>query len=191
MNIIKQRRQNRRDFHSSDYDQQRLREVTQETCGVCADRWPASMMLTEDGKRRCPDCSDNGKSQEERAEILNYDAARIQERQTRPQIDMGRGINRTFSGTIISIKDSNGVSITQSNPLYLTAGGASKTLTCAGSGFASSDTVSGSTGVTVTKSVDSASQVTLTCSADGGTAAGDYYHLTYNGTTIRGLFRVR
>ena len=43
-------------YRGNDYDIQRLEEVAQERCGLCWDLYPASMMIPNDGTRRCPDC---------------------------------------------------------------------------------------------------------------------------------------
>lgn len=186
--IIRERRQQPRNYHSDWYEDVLLREMEQECCGICLDYWPSSMMLDEDGRRRCPDCSANGLTETEKAEIRAHDTARITERQTRPQPPSYR--EPASAGTITRMT-SSGTRVTQTDPLYLTQGGASKTIVCTGIGFASTDTVSASSGITVSKSVDSSTQVTLTVSADSGTAAGDWYHITYNGTVHRAILRVR
>jgi hypothetical protein len=189
MNILSQRRERPQDYRSDRYERQRLSELKQERCGVCTDDWPASMMLTEDGLRRCPDCSDNGRSREEKAQIQSADNARRAGRQTRQQVPPIREESVAF---IRSMEDASGNAVLrQSAPLVLVRNGAAVTLVITGGGFLSTDSFTYSTGITdeTAPALTGSTVWTLSLVADGTATPGDN-HLTFNNRTYRNLLRV-
>lgn len=190
MRIIRKRAIYGESFHSDDYEQQRLREVANERCGLCWDVWPASVMVTEDGRRRCPDCLYKDDTEEAKARIQADDTARIAARQTRPQISLAP-LDDSTPPHIRIMETAAGVRVTQNAPLVLVRGGSAVELIIKGGGFAATDEFSYSSGVSddIDPSLSGSTQWTLTLAAAGGTTAGDK-HLTYNNHTYRGILRV-
>jgi hypothetical protein len=178
-----------RNYRANDYEQQRLREVKQERCGVCWDRWPSSMMTTEDGLRRCPDCLAI-KTEQVKAAILQHDAAIVAANPTRPQISMAPF--REPVPAVRTIHDVNGNVVLPGSPLTIKRTVDTKVLRIIGRDFSSADTFSYSSGISnsVAPALSGSTQWTLTLVASGGMTPGDW-HLTMNGRTYRGILRIR
>lgn len=187
MQTIRHRRQIIRDIHSDRFDRQRLQEVAEERCGTCWDRWPASMMVTEDGLRRCPDCL-AVRTEEVKAQIAEHDAARIAERQTRPQVSQAP-LRDQNPPHIRVMETASGTRINQGNPLGLVRGGASVQLILKGGDFASSDAFTYSNGISATKSLTGSTQWTLAIGASSEATPGSN-NITFNNHTYRGILRV-
>ena len=188
MNIIRTRRQIIRNVDSSRFRDRLLREVEQERCGLCTDRWPASRMIDEDGYRRCPDCIETtGPSRTEA--ILHADAANIAAKQTRPQVT--RMPFRESVPHIRVMENASGSRVNQGAPLGLVRSGSAVELILKGGGFASTDTFTYSTGISdsVAPSLSGSTQWTLTLVASGGATPGNN-NLTFNGHSYRGILRV-
>lgn len=178
------------DFRANDYDQKRLTEVAQERCGLCWDLWPKSMMKDYDGRHRCPDCWDTV-SETAKAEIVEYDADQIAQKQTRPQVSLAT-MNPANPPHITSMTDANGTAVTQLAPLAVTRTliGPTKpvTLILTGGDFAATDTFTSGTGITILSALSGTTVWTLTITASVTGAAG-YKDLTYNSHTYRGIIR--
>lgn len=83
-----------------------------------------------------------------------------------------------------------GITAISPTQLPLIRGGASGALTLTGVNFASTDVITGDSGLTVSASVPSSVSIVLTVSASGGASLG-LHSITYNGQVIRGLVMVR
>lgn len=156
---------------------------------MCAELRPSSVMIEEDGNRRCPDCLAI-RTDTRKAEIAIFDAARIASRPTRPQITR-MNFSETVAG-VRTIEDTSGTVVKQAAPVSLTRGGAAVPLILRGAGFRSTDTFTYSSGITDnTAPVLTGSTVwTLSLLAAGGMAAGEW-NIALNGHTYRGILRVR
>lgn len=177
-------------FSARDYNEQRLREVEQERCGLCWDLWPKSMMRDNDGVRRCPDCY------EERDiyrinEIQQYDNDRRATRQMRPQMSLAPLQNYT-PPYIGSMTTAAGVRVLGSAPLRLSRGGAAVTLLVNGGDFVSTDAFSYSTGISDSSApaLTGSTLWTLSLAAASNMTPGEW-HLTYNDHTYRNILSVR
>lgn len=192
MRIIAENRYAPRIWRGPDfYDRRRIAEVEQERCqGACKDLYPASVMAWEDGRRRCPNCIEiRGavRLEEIRSEAQEWiaeDVIRSQPYAPRPASeDAPQGV-----ATSMTV---GGVAVTQSAPLYLTRGASPSTLILLGQNFSANDTASATSGITLAVSVITAADRRYDVSADVGATPGDFYSLTFNGTTFRNIFRVR
>lgn len=192
MRIIASRRIRERRFISPNtLDRQRIREMRQERCGICDGLYPSSFMQWEDGRRRCDNCLAIRGTVELariRAEAFRWIAE--DPGQTTPEFPAHAASQDSPAGVVTSMTRASGSTVSQSSPLMLVRG-VNGTLTCTGHGFSTSDTITYSTGISDGAAVSrTATVTTLTLLADGGMAAGDY-NLTFNGTTYRGILRVR
>lgn len=189
MNIIRQRRIRPTYYTEDRWERQRLAEVEQERCGICMMLRPSSVMQTEDGNRRCPDCL-AVRSEEVKARIAEADAQRIAQRQTRPQISQVP-LRSAAVPHILKMENAGGTRITQSNPLVIVRSGSAVTLTITGGGFASTDTFTYSTGITddSAPSLTGTTVWTLSLVASGAATPGNN-HLTFNDHTYRGILRI-
>ena len=191
MTTIRQRRQHPIDYDHSAYEELRLREVKQERCPICWDRWASSLMRTEaDGIRRCPDCRLSPRTEPEKAAIEKADARRIRSRQTKPQISQVP-LQDTVVPWIRVMETATGTRILPATPLHLTRSGPAVQLIVKGGGFASTDTFTYSTGISdsVSPSLSGTTQWTLTLIAGGSTVPGSN-HLTFNNHQYRNIFMV-
>lgn len=188
--IIRQRRMRAREYDHSAYEELRLREVKQERCPTCTERWASSMMKTEpDGIRRCPDCRLSPRTEPEKAAIDQHDAERIGQKQTKPQISQ-MPLRDSSPPWIRVMEDAGGVRLLQSAPLVLVRSGPTKQLLLRGGGFSASDTFTFSTGISASSSTLTGTTLwTLTLSASGAASPG-LNHMTYNGHTYRNIFNV-
>jgi hypothetical protein len=192
MRIVAGRRVKERRFvNPNALDGRRITELKQERCGVCDGLYPASFMQWEDGRRRCSNCVDIRGTvalAEITAEAYQWiaegSAVEAQEFPTHAASD------DSPTGVVVSMLRASGTDVTQTSPLVL-ARGVNTTLALHGQGFSTSDTIAYSTGISDGAAVSrTATLTTLTLLADVGMTAGDY-NLTFNGTTYRGIFRVR
>jgi hypothetical protein len=172
------------------YERQRIDEMRQERCHRCDGLYPSSVMAWEDGRRRCPNCVEiRGRDELERirGEAFEWIAEDVIEGQP---FALKYATEDAPVGVTVSMTVS-GVAVTPSVPLYLTRGAAATTLVLAGHNFSTADTVSATSGITVAVSSRTATQTDLSVQADVGATPGDFYSLTFNGTTFRNIFRVR
>ena len=192
MRIVAARRIRERRFISPNrLDGRRIEEMRQERCGVCDGLYPSSFMQWEDGRRRCSNCVDI-RGTVALAELTAEANAWIAEGQVSEaqEYPTHAATADSPSGVVTSMLDANGATISQSSKLLITRG-VNKTLALHGQNFSTSDTISYSSGITDGAAVSrTATLTTLTLLADGGMTAGDY-NLTFNGTTYRGILRVR
>lgn len=169
------------------FNELRLKEVAQERCGLCWELWPVSVMVDDQGRRRCPNCV--GATLETVIADDNLRVAdHVRDRQTKPQIT--RAAFRETIPWVRVMEDVGGNAVWAGAPLTLTRGGASKTLALRGGGFASTDTFSYSTGITATTALTGTATWTLTLTAGVGATPGTG-NLIYNNHTYRGIFSVR
>lgn len=159
------------------------------TCVVCSERWLESEMRFQDGiesDRRCPNCYEENGGTVARDE----DRARAAEEAARLSADME--IPPTYPGWFDATGDVCAISAFSSEPLRLTAGGASASLTISGTGFESGDEIEyGHAGITDASAASiTSTQVTLSVQASGAVPVG-LYSLTYNDITYRNVFDVR
>lgn len=190
MKILREDFTPREEFRANEYDQVRLSEVAEERCGLCFDRWPKSMMLDNDGTRRCPDCYEERDIEAKNA-IIAHDNHQRATRQTRPQVSEAP-LKETAIPFIRTMETAAGTRVLASSPLNLSRGGAAVQLILKGGNFKSTDTFSYSSGISnsIAASLSGTSQWTLTLVASGGMTAGQW-HLTYNNHTYRNIFSVR
>lgn len=189
MNFVKRRQQTPAHFHSDAYGDQRLREVANERCGQCWDRWPKSVLKDEDGKRRCPDCLDTT-SAEWKARVDAHDAAMLATKQTKPQ-DSNAPLNDSEPPHIRIMTNAAGTRINQSNPLGLVRSGSAVTLTLTGGGFVSTDAFTYSAEIEddVAPALSGTTIWTLTLIATGAASPG-LNHLYFNNHIYRNIFMV-
>jgi len=191
--ILAERKQFARNSNPNDYDLRRIREMRQERCqGGCNGLFPSSVMQWEDGRRKCPGCFEiRGTTELERIRAVAqaWIAEDVVKGQpwapVRPAAD-------SPSGTITKMQRADNSDVLFTSPLTLSKGGAAVTLLLTGARFSASDTFSYSTGITdnVAPALTGTTLWTLSLKA-ANTMAGGEYNLTFNGTTWRGIFRVR
>lgn len=171
------------------FEGQRIAEIAQERCGICTMLYPASVMIDEDGRRRCPDCRDTT-TIDRQASIQASDAAYVAARPTRPQISQTplAPPRRAF---VRAIQTATGSPITQSAPLTLMRGVAT-VVKLAGNHFSTTDAITYTSGISDSAPVSrTLTTTTLTIVADAGMTPTDHAELTFNGKVFRGRFRVR
>lgn len=172
-------------------DERRILETCEvRRCPVCDKEWEASVFVDEDGIKKCPRCVDERTASwkaETEARETEYAASRSE---VRPQkLDGSAPLEGTFPGTIRKLTDANGVLVYQSAPLSLTRSVA-KTLLLLGRSFSSSDTISGSTGLTIDVTTRTATQTDLSVTAGASMTPGGY-DLIFNDVYFTNVFRVR
>ena len=176
-------------YRGNDYDIKRLEEVAQERCGLCWDLYPASMMIPNDGTRRCPDCFADPDAART-AEIRAWDAAYVAARKMRSQVSEAK-LQETAIPFIREMQNASGVKVWQGATLGLVRSGSAVSLVIIGGGLASSDAFSYSTGISdsIAPSLSGTTQWTLTLVASGATTPG-LNHMTFNNHTYRNIFSV-
>lgn len=157
-------------------------------CGVCWREWSADQFTIEDGQERCPTCVDT-RTAEYKADRQTQESEFAASREPKPQISQAP-LASTFPGTIRQITDENGVRIYDSSKLSLIRNVA-KTLLLLGRSFSATDTITGSTGITIVVDARTATQTDLSITADLTMTPGDYYGITFNDVVFRNIFSVR
>jgi hypothetical protein len=167
--------------------EKRLESGLIKRCGVCWREWAAEEFTEEDGQERCPTCVDE-RTATWKAETQRTETEYAISREPEPQISKAP-LKSTFPGSIRIIKDANGNRVYQSAPLNLIRTVA-KTLVLYGRDFSATDTITGSTGLTITVSSRTATQTDLSVTAGGSMTPGNY-HLVFNDVYYHNLFSVR
>lgn len=191
MRYIKKRFIPRTDYDSTSQKWRRIREHRVKRCGTCTYEVPASDVVLEDGAEHCPMCMDVMTSEWKANELDNV--ARIKGESAvlayLPQLSI-RSLNEVIPSAVTSITDSDGIWVTQTSPLAMFRGEAI-TLLLNGRRFASTDTITYSTGISDDSAISRTDTVTtLSIIADLGMGAGSY-SLTFNGHVYRNILSVR
>lgn len=161
-------------------------------CGVCWRIWDADAFTNEEGQvgteERCPQCVDT-RTPLWKADTFAEETEYAVSREPEPQDSIAQ-LKSTFPGSITRITDSNATRVYDGAPFRLIKSVA-RTLLLTGRSFSSSDTITGSTGLTVTVLLRSDTLTSLSITADSAMASGDHYSLTFNNVVFRNIFSVR
>ncbi len=156
-------------------------------CGICMFKFERDAVKMEDGIEKCVNCTDH-RDEAWKAATEAREVAYAASREPQPQMSQA-ALERAFPSTIRYLSDTNGSRVSQSAPLNLSRGVA-KTLLLNGREFASSDAITGSTGLIITVSARTSTQTTLSVTAVLSMTPGNY-SLRFNDSDWLNIFSVR
>lgn len=172
-------------------DKERMLHEETARCGHCMRRFPAADLTMQDGVLVCRQALSPRTTMEYRAMIEESIAAKTEMYALKPNVSQARMPWQAVA-TIVTMTDASGNRIAPNSPLSMVRTVAA-TLTLTGIHFSASDTFAYPSGISdsVAPSRAGSSTWTLTLVASGGMTPGDKYDLTFNGGTLRNVFRVR
>jgi len=172
-------------------DRERLLSEPIERCGHCMLLWPAADFVEEareDGLRRaCPNAASPSTDLEYVAGVKESVADQAERYQPMPNVS-DAPLPFTIPATVTTITDTDGGAVYNGEPLRIVRG-SSVVMKLIGRNFTSADVISYSYGITASIArTTSLTTLTLTAAADATTGT---QNVTFNGSTLKGVLRVR